>query len=88
MIILLYCQLFLQEGASEELVSVLLGNKSDLPEEDGSKVVKMKDGIRLADVSYDKSVNFTALSCYLPSSQINCSSFISFAYKSAKFMQN
>ena len=40
-----------QEGASEELVSVLLGNKSDLPEEDGSKLVKMKDGIRLADVS-------------------------------------
>lgn len=38
-----------QEGASEEPVSVLLGNKSDLPEEDGTKVVKMKDGIRLAD---------------------------------------
>ena len=30
---------------------MLLGNKSDLPEEDGSKVVKMKDGSRLADVS-------------------------------------
>ena len=32
---------------------MLLGNKSDLPEEDGSKVVKMKDGSRLADVSFE-----------------------------------
>ena len=45
---------------------MLLGNKSDLPEEDGSKVVKMKDGIRLADVSCDKSVNFTAISDIFP----------------------
>ena len=39
-----------QEGTSEELVSVLLGNKSDLPEDDNGKAVKMKDGSRLADV--------------------------------------
>ena len=32
---------------------MLLGNKSDLPEEDGSKVVKMKDGSRLANVSFE-----------------------------------
>lgn len=38
-----------QEGTSEELVSVLLGNKSDLPEDDNGKAVKMKDGSRLAD---------------------------------------
>ena len=46
---------FLQEGTNEEPVTVLLGNKSDLPEEDGSKVVKYKDGTRLADVSLNFS---------------------------------
>ena len=53
--LILFLFFFLQEGTNEEPVTVLLGNKSDLPEEDGSKVVKYKDGTRLADVSLNLS---------------------------------
>ncbi|XP_045174237.2 EF-hand calcium-binding domain-containing protein 4B-like isoform X4 [Mercenaria mercenaria] len=38
-----------QDGASDDAVLVLLGNKNDLPEDDDTKAVKMKDGSRLAD---------------------------------------
>ncbi|WAR02740.1 EFC4A-like protein [Mya arenaria] len=38
-----------QEGASEDAVLLLLGNKSDLSEDDDKKAIKMKDGSHLAD---------------------------------------
>ncbi|XP_052800395.1 EF-hand calcium-binding domain-containing protein 4B-like isoform X3 [Mya arenaria] len=38
-----------KEGASEDAVLLLLGNKSDLSEDDDKKAIKMKDGSHLAD---------------------------------------
>jgi len=40
----------LQEGTEEGTVLLLAGNKTDLSEDDDDRVVKMKDGARLADV--------------------------------------
>ena len=41
-----------QDGVEEGTVTVVLGNKTDLCEEDDKRVVKMKDGHKLALVGF------------------------------------
>ena len=45
------CYVTLQEGTEDGTVMVLVGNKTDLAEDDDNRVVKTKDGVKLADVS-------------------------------------
>ena len=46
-----YNVIFPQDGCEEGTVLLLVGNKTDLSEEDEQRVVKTKDGAKLADVS-------------------------------------
>lgn len=45
------CLFFLQETAEDDCVIVLVGNKTDLCDDDEQRPVKYKDGAKLADVN-------------------------------------
>ena len=61
---LLICSLLFcfQEGVEEGTVVVLVGNKTDLSDEDDHRVVKYKDGSNMAKVSLQSLTTHHSLS--------------------------
>ena len=49
---------YFQEGASDDAMLMLIGNKMDLAEDDTSKVVSMKNGSQLADVKICQNIHW------------------------------
>ena len=62
-----------QEGVEEGTVLVLIGNKTDLCEDEEQRVVKTKDGARMADVSsYQTNCVLFVVRFSLESSAVAC----------------
>ena len=56
---------FSKESAEDDCVVALVGNKTDLCDDDGKRPVKYKDGAKLADVTRSASPSLTLFVFFL-----------------------